>query len=269
MNRVRIYRGEQAMPALATDERGLAYGDGLFETMRIDRGRVPWWSRHCARLADDACRLGIVPPRMSWLDARIAEVVAGVDMGVVKLLLTRGAGGRGYLPPEGLEHTVVFSVHDLPVCSAGGLDVVWSRIRLAAQPALAGIKHLNRLEQVLARREAAAAGADEALMLDADGQVVCATSGNVVVLHDGCWLTPPVTASGVAGVCRGWLIEQGLVRESALLPAQVVAAKAVFLCNAVRGILPVARLDGRGLPPDPAIDSIIGALHEAMPAFAR
>lgn len=269
MNRVRIFRGESVAQSLSADERGLAYGDGLFETMRIDRGGVPWWPRHRARLVEGAGRLGIAPPDLAWLDARIAEIAGDVDQGVLKLVLTRGTGGRGYLPPDLLEPTVLLSLNPLPGRHSGGLDVRWSPIRLGVQPALAGIKHLNRLEQVLARREADAAGADEALMLDSNGRVVCATAANVLVLRDGQWLTPPVTGSGVAGVCRGWLIEQGLVREAALLPGQVDAAAAVILCNAVRGILPVARLDGRGLPHDPAIDSIIGALHEAMPAFAR
>ena len=269
MKRFRIFRGKQAVATLAPDERGLAYGDGLFETMRIDRGGVPWWPRHRERLAEGARRLGIAPPDDTWLDARVAEIVAGVDKGVAKLVLTRGAGGRGYLPPESLEPTVLLSVHPLAEMRAAGLDVVWSPIRLGVQPVLAGIKHLNRLEQVLARREAAAAGADEAVMLDIDGRVVCATAANVIVLCGSDWLTPPVSGSGVAGVCRGWLLEQGLAREAALLPAQVEAAQAIILCNAVRGILPVARLDGRGLPHAPAIDSIIGALHRAMPAFAR
>ncbi|TXK65875.1 hypothetical protein FU658_01915 [Alkalisalibacterium limincola] len=179
-------------------------------------------------------------------------------------------GGWAGVPPAGrLAPTVLLSVHALPEYARQGLDVAWSTIRLAVQPALAGIKHLNRLEQVLARREAAAAGADEALMLDMDGQVVCATAANVVVLRDGCWLTPPVSGSGVAGICRGWLIEQGLASETDVLPEQVEAAEAVILCNAVRGILPVARLGGRELPRPPAIDSILGELHAAMPAFAR
>lgn len=269
MSRVQMFRGRQPVAGLAADDRGLAYGDGLFETMRIEHGAVPWWLRHRARLVDGARRLGIAPPDDAWLDARIAEIAAGVELGVLKLVLTRGAGGRGYLPPESLEPTVVLSVHGLSGPPSPGLEVAWSTVRLAVQPLLAGIKHLNRLEQVMARREAAAAGADEALMLDTTGQVVCATSGNVVVLDKGCWLTPPVSGSGVAGVCRGWLLEQGLVREAALLPAQVEAAQAVFLCNAVRGILPVARLDGRGMPQAPAIDTIVGALHEAMPGFAR
>lgn len=269
MSRVAIFSGEEAVEGLACDDRGLAYGDGLFETMRIDRGGLPWWPRHRARLAEAARRLAIAMPAGSWLDARVAELIDGVDEGVLKLVLTRGAGARGYLPPASLPPTLVLSVHPLPAASGRGLDVAWSPVRLAEQPLLAGIKHLNRLEQVLARQEAAARGVDEALMLDAAGRPVCATSANVVVRVDGRWLTPPVDRCGVAGVCRGWLLEQGLVDEAQLLPAQVEAATAVFLCNAVRGILPVARLDGRALAHGPAIDSIVGALHRAMPAFAR
>ena len=269
MNRVAMFRGEEAVEGLACDDRGLAYGDGLFETMRIDRGGVPWWPRHRARLAQGARRLGIAMPTGPWLDGRVAEAVDGVDQGVLKLVLTRGAGARGYLPPAQPAPTLILSVHPLSAPSGRGLDVAWSPVRLAEQPLLAGIKHLNRLEQVLARQEAATRGLDEALMLDASGRPVCATSANLVVLVEGRWLTPPTDRCGVAGVCRGWLLERGLVCEAQLPPAQVEAAQAVFLCNAVRGILPVARMDGRSLAHAPAIDSIVGELHRAMPAFAR
>lgn len=187
--------------------------------------------------------------------------------GVLKLVLTRGAGSRGYLPPEDPEPTLVLSAHPLPPRAVGGLAVHLCALRLGSQPRLAGIKHLNRLEQVLARAEAARAGADEGLLCDGHGQLVCATAGNVAVRIDGRWLTPPIVDCGVAGVCRGWLIEAGLLREQPLGLDALAAAESVFLCNAVRGILPVARLGPRAFSSDPALDLLVARLGAAHPAF--
>jgi len=116
---------------------------------------------------------------------------------------------------------------------------------IAIQPALAGVKHCNRLEQVIARGECARRGTDEALMCDGDGHVICATAANVFVLLDGRWRTPRVDRSGVAGVCRAHLLPVMEASEECLSPADVEGADAIFLCNAVRGILPVARLGAR------------------------
>ncbi|MCL6619853.1 MAG: aminodeoxychorismate lyase [Thermomonas hydrothermalis] len=260
------FQGHTRLRALSLANRGLNYGDGLFETMRIHRGDVPLWSRHLARLREGAERLGMTLPEQAFIEAQIAAISADVEAGVLKLLLTRGDGGRGYLPPAAAVPVWALTLHPLPA-RMQALRLHPCRIRMAIQPALAGIKHCNRLEQVLARVEVAQAGCDEGLLCDASGAPVCATAANLLVLCDGHWLTPPVDRCGVAGVLRGWLLEAGLVRQAALSLQDVTAAEALALCNAVRGILPVAALGERHWSFHPALTTLHAALARAYPMF--
>lgn len=267
MSSVRIFRGEREIAGIEPGNRGLAYGDGLFETMRVHLGAIPLWARHLARLCEGAGRLGIALPAVDFIEARIAQAIAGRDSGVLKLVLTRGDGGRGYAYAPETDPVWVLSLHGLPA-SHPGLRLHWCETRLASQPALAGIKHCNRLEQVLARAEAARAGCDEGLMRDADGDAISATSANLLVFRDGRWSTPRVDACGVAGVLRGWLLEQELVETATLPPPAVEAAEALALCNAVRGILPVASLGARLRAWHPTLDELQGRLAMAYPMFS-
>ena len=262
-----VYIGCDRVAAVAVANRGLNYGDGLFETARIHRGGVPLWPRHLARIREGARRLGIAMPDAAFVEQQLAEMARGCDAGVIRLLLTRGDGGRGYAPSPGATPVWTLGLHPLPDARAG-VRVHWCRMQLAPQPALAGIKHCNRLEQVLARMEVDKAGCDEGLLLETDGRVVSATAANLLVHHHGRWVTPPVDRCGVAGVLRGWLLEQGLVEVRAVRRADVEAAPAVALCNAVRGILPVVSLDGRACVPDPAQAELQDRLAMAYPMFS-
>lgn len=263
-----IYMGHARGDAISLSNRGLNYGDGVFETMRVHRGELPMWPRHLARLREGAWRLGIAMPDVDFIEACIAELVAGADAGVLKLLLTRGEGGRGYAPPLDAVPTWMLSLLPLPA-PQGALRLHACETRLAMQPALAGIKHCNRLEQVLGRAEAERAGCDEGVMRDMAGKPVCATSANLLVLRDGRWTTPSVDSCGVAGVLRGGLLEAGLVEVEVLSMDDVESAEALALCNAVRGILPVRALDAREWPPHPAVADLQKRLAMATPMFSE
>ena len=270
----RLYVGDARVPGVDPGHRGIAYGDGLFETVRVHDGRVPWWDRHAERLAHGAARLDIVLPDPAYLAGEVAAMARDAGHGVLKLVCSRGAGGRGYAPDPRAEGAWQLTCHALPAATPrAGLHLRWCSTRLARQPLLAGLKHCNRLEQVLARAEwNDGAGpdrdADEGLMLDMQGDVVCATAANVFVLRQGRWVTPALDHCGVAGVCRGVLLDALDAHAATVSPRDVDTADAVFLCNAVRGILPVARLAGRAWPPHPAVgraQALLGARH---PAFA-
>ena len=263
----RIYVGNAQVDSVPADDRCLAYGDGLFETMRVHAGTLPLWSRHRQRLLQGAGRLGLALPQSDVIEAGINDAIAGIDAAVLKLLVTRGSGGRGYAPPAVPVPTWTLSLHALPPAPAAGLRLHGCKTRLAVQPMLAGIKHCNRLEQVLARAECDLTGCDEGLMRSAAGDVVCATAANLLVLREGRWSTPAVDACGVAGVCRGWLIEKGLVEVKTLSPCQVESATALALCNAVRGILPVSALDGQAWPPHAGVTALQAQLAAAFPMF--
>lgn len=266
-NDARVFLGARRVDALSPYDRGHAYGDGLFETLRAHRGELPWWDAHWARLARGAQRLRLPLPDPAQVRSQAAQLLEGLDA-VLKLILTRGEGGRGYAPSAQAEPVWTISRHPLPPAPrAGGLNLRWCDLRLSEQPALAGLKHCNRLEQVLARAEWDDPAIDEGLLRDASDEVVCATAANVFVLQAGVWLTPLVDRSGVAGVCRQTVMELAEVRVQRLNADDVLRADAVFLCNAVRGILPVARLGERHWAPHPAVAGLRHRLGATHPAF--
>ncbi len=265
----RLWAGQTPIAALDPGDRGLAYGDGVFETILVDRGRLVWWDRHLARLLVGCDRLGIARPDADFLLRCARAQAADCGRGVLKLILTRGSGARGYARPlEGGGLLALGLADPPPPAPAEGLRLRWCDLRLARQPRLAGIKHLNRLEQVLARAEWSDPAIHEGLVCDLAGDVVGATAANLFVLHDGAWVTPPVDDSGIAGVCRGWILEhvQG-AQVARLKRAQVESAQAIVLCNAVRGILGVCGLGTRRWALLPEVRALIAALAAAEPAF--
>lgn len=273
----RFFRGDRPVAAPDGGHRGIAYGDGLFETMRGHDGGIPWWERHWTRLRAGAARLAITTPDADQVAAEAGALLRAHGDGVIKLVLSRGAGGRGYAPVESGRAQAApdwqLAWHPLPPAHGRALALRWCALRLSSQPLLAGLKHCNRLEQVLARAEWTRAGADDAqadegLLRDQDGDVVGAVSANVFAYAQGRWTTPKVDRCGVAGVCRAWALAALDAREARLPPDALDAADAVFLCNAVRGILPVARLGGRHWPAHPAVAAAQARLAAAHPAFA-
>lgn len=236
-------------------DRGLHYGDGLFETMAVQGGRVRFLDWHLERLADGAARLAIPLPEPRTLRAEIAAASAA-DRGVVKLILTRGAGERGYRPPSHPEPTrLILGLPwpaPAPAAWTEGVRVGWCRMRLGRNPRLAGIKHLNRLEQVLARAEWDDGAMAEALMTDDRGHAICGTQTNLFARVADRWTTPVLDQCGVAGVMRrafiAWAAARGEpVIERELPAAELGSATALLLTNAVIGAWPVRDLGGRAM----------------------
>lgn len=237
-------------------DRGLAYGDGLFETLRISKGRAVLEAAHFSRLFASAEALGIPLETAALRDdfSRFLACVPGES--VAKILVTRGCSGRGYLPDTGAAPTIVLSAHALPDAGPETIVVSVAKLSLARQPLLAGHKHLNRLEQVLLRRELADACADEALVCDTTGHVVEGVSANVFMVRDGELHTPCIDAAGIRGVLRGALIEHAAVlglpvHEGHYSPDDFRRADEVFFCNSVTGVRPVSCLEERHWEPGP------------------
>lgn len=233
--------------ALALDDRGLAYGDGVFETMLAARGAIALWPRHYARLARGCAALRIARPDRGLLEREIADLLAsGGSRAVVKLIVSAGGGARGYARAGG-PATRILTLHDAPASDPHALTVRWCETRCAIQPRLAGVKHLNRLEQVLARAEWSDPAIDEGLMLDTAGRVVGAIAGNVFARVGARWVTPALDHCGVAGVLRELILDQQPfgVGVQDILPTMIDEADELFLTNAVRGIRPVRALGAR------------------------
>jgi 4-amino-4-deoxychorismate lyase len=231
-------------------DRGLQYGDGLFETMRVVNGQVRFWEAHFARLLSSCERLAIPAPDKSMLEAELASVIGTTKHAVAKLILTRGVGGRGYRPAQNSIATRIISLHELPVLQPfeSGIAVRWCETRLARHAQLAGLKHLNRLEQVLAQNEWHDNDIAEGLMMDTEGELVCATAANVFIVNDGVLVTPDLKFSGIRGVMRSQVLTaaQALgiqTDERSVWPDELLTATEVFVTNAVRGIRCVTTLD--------------------------
>lgn len=233
-------------------DRGLLYGDGLFETIRFVRGVAPLWMRHMQRLYEGCARLRMPQPDAVLLASEARQLLSDAADGVVRITLTRGPGERGYAPPANPTVTRIVAAHPAPSIPAdwyqSGIRVRSCGLRLAPQPLLAGIKHLNRLEQVLARAEWSDTDIVEGLLFDRDEHLISATAANVFGILDGVPTTPMLDRCGVAGVLRAQLLEAfpGTVVKPITQEA-TMRMDEMFVCSSVRGVLPVRELDGRAL----------------------
>ncbi|WP_372964561.1 aminodeoxychorismate lyase [Marinobacter sp.] len=265
---VKLYWAEDG--GIPPGDRGLAYGDGLFETIRVDNGHAPMQAYHLDRMTQDAARLGISITRAELTAVfhqalqRYAESHAE-DSLVLKLTLTRGAGGRGYRPAPGVQPNILVSYSSLPpLPDCRGVKVDFSRVPLTINPLLAGIKSLNRLEQVMAALELQG-DVFEVLMANASGHIVEGTRTNLFVETSNGWLTPAAGSVAVAGVMRRYVLERlraagEPVKEGPVLPEDLLAEDClgVYLTNSVLGVVPVRSLAGQDLPVTGRLATICG-----------
>lgn len=237
------------MLAFSPYDRGLHYGDGLFETAPFLQGQPLNWQAHQARLALGCQRLQIPPPNWQLLDAQIQDACKNQQTGVLKLIHTRGEGGRGYRPPLPAQPNTQLLVYPLPTYPAdyfkNGVIIRTCHTRLARQPVLAGLKHLNRLEQVLARQEWQDDTIFEGVMLDTQAYVIEGTMSNLWWVNaKGELCTPRLSHCGIAGVMQKLLLEycriaKISVKQRAFRVKELTTAREIFLTNSVIGIMPV------------------------------
>jgi 4-amino-4-deoxychorismate lyase len=250
-------------------DRGLHFGDGLFETVACVRGRPRFLEDHLRRLKHGCERLAIAAPPPE-LSGEVEGLAAACDRSLVKIIYTRGpATARGYAP-SGEEHPTRIVLRyawaqEDPRCATEGVAVAIAGLTLGENPSLAGLKHLNRLELVLARAELAASHALEALLLTGSGHLVSGTMSNVFLVHGGRIETPRLDRCGVAGVMRRVVMrvaaEAGLaVEEMPLRQADLGSAQEVFLTNARIGIWPVRAIESRALAPGPVTRRLQGLI---------
>ncbi len=238
--------------AVSARDRGFQYGDGLFETIAVKHGTPLLLDKHLARLGAGAERLGFqASPALLHQEAE--RLCHGVERGVLKIIVTRGIGRRGYRGDPAVTPTRVLSLSDWPSYPAAyaeqGVDVRLCRTRLAAQPALAGLKHLNRLEQVLARAEWGDEFA-EGLMQDESGNIVEGTMTNVFLVRDRTLVTPALDRCGVEGVMRAAVLERAALlglecRVETVKAEHLERTQEIFLTNCLIGLWPVRRVEQR------------------------
>jgi len=237
---------------IAMTDRALLFGDSCFTTIAVRDGQPELWPRHRERLLQTVRRLNFPELDIGMLASEVMLACRNVPRAILRVTLTRGSGGRGYgLPTESILQRMLLRRDwpaDIDSGARDGVALCWCETRLAQQPLLAGLKHGNRLEQVLARAEWQDPLFAEGLMCDTDGHVIEGTSSNLFFRHSsGHWCTPALDRCGVAGVMRAELLMQlrassEVVVEGNYRPDDLNSATEVFVCNSIIGIWPVTVL---------------------------
>jgi 4-amino-4-deoxychorismate lyase len=264
MTTVRYCVNGKLVNGIAPTNRGFAYGDGVFRTMRLLDGELQDWPLHYQTLVADCSKIQIVCPTAELLMQEFKYFMTSATeeetrFSIIKIIITRGEGARGYAPPAICEPTRVFVQSPLPVYPPEiyneGVALYTCQTRLANQPLLAGIKHLNRLENVLARAELKDPRFFDGLLRDYGNHVIEAVSGNLFIRKDGLVMTPVLDQCGVAGVMRqkilDWYKTQGQpVVTTSLWIENVLDAEAVVIANSVYGVLQVSQIDDQAIATD-------------------
>ncbi|MCK9397917.1 MAG: aminodeoxychorismate lyase [Methylobacter sp.] len=246
-------------------DRGFQYGDGLFETIEVRDGQAVFLERHLERLNSGCRRLQIPFPDAKLLSFEAKELCRQHRRAVLKIIVTRGSGGRGYRQPDRIQPTRVLSLHPYPdypeTYREQGVVVRFCATRLGLNPALAGIKHLNRLEQVMARSEWNDPAIQEGLMLDVNGHVIEGTMTNLFYIKNNRLYTAELVQSGVAGIMRGIIMilsaDHGFpVIEHMFTKDELLSADEVFICNSIIGVWPVTQIEQKHFTVGPITKNI-------------
>lgn len=233
-------------------DRGLLYGDGVFRTLLASRGKAINWPQHYQKLQHDCAALEIPCPEYLLLTAELNQMLHVHPEGVLKIIITRGAAQRGYVPFADTAPSRIWDVFDVPSYpaewSTSGIKAGVCQFRLSRQPCLAGIKHLNRLENVLASDELRKHDWDEGILLDTHDCVIEGTRTNLFMASGGALITPVLTECGVAGVQRDRVISLARQQDIALEVRDIglnelMTADEIFLVNSIIGVWPVRELE--------------------------
>lgn len=235
------------------ESRGLAYGDGLFTTAKVVNGKVEHLFAHINRLIQGCEKLQISKPSIKDLKSQLNNVAKNYTLAVIKVIIVASTGGRGYARASTNLHDVIIMVFDFPNHYShqanSGITLGLSQQKIGLNPMLAGLKHLNRLEQVLLRQELSSCDVDDLLVTNLNNEVVEVTSANIFFFIGDELVTPDLSQSGVNGIMRQAIVKfrpDTIVKPLSL--NDVNQAHAMFVCNCVMGIIPIAHFNGRGLP---------------------
>ncbi|WP_455211004.1 aminodeoxychorismate lyase [Kaarinaea lacus] len=260
-------------------DRGLHYGDGVFETIKVVRGHILFLEQHLQRLQQGCARLRIPQPPMEALTNEAKALVNEEEKSVLKILITRGQGGRGYRLPDNACSNRIIIRYAFPDYSQDnyrqGVTIRLCEQRLSINAALAGIKHLNRMEQVLARSEWQDESIAEGLMMDQEDNIIEGTMSNVFFVSGDRLVTSPIKKCGVAGIIRQYVLDTaqdlGISHDiTEVKKGDLLTASEVFLTNSLIGIWPVNRLMHISNQKNSQIDYKLGPITgQMMQALSR
>ncbi len=269
--------------SISLADRGFNYGDGLFETIALIERELPLWPFHCERLTEGCERLKIpLEPSLvvNYIKTFVQNLPEQITHGVVKIVVTRGEGGRGYAVPEPVTPTICITYHDFAPCidqvTPNQIRLGLCQLRLSSQPLLAGIKHLNRLENVIARTELQHSLVDDGVLLDADEHVIETTSANIFVVKNNRIITPSLDAAGVNGVARRFIIQHfsqlfdsgnRLLAVEKLSVDDLLGADEIFCTNSIWGVRVVQTFENNAWSRWPTAAAVQNYLSEYVSDF--
>lgn len=263
----------EAADSISVSDRGLSYGDGLFETCRLVNGVAPLWEYHARRLVDGLQRLNIacdITTVESCIERSLALYTsAQLGYKVLKVIVTRGVGGRGYGFTQDLNPTIICSLSEMPVLAGETVALPLLQTRLACSAVLAGLKHLNRLENVLLKAECQSLGVDDGLAASEMGWIIETTHSNVFFKFSDGWKTPRLNMSGVAGVMRQLVLDElstsvGVaIQKADISVAELAGVEAAFCSNSLRGLIAIESIDQRSLPIDDQFQQLQQSLNQS------
>lgn len=244
--------------AISPFDRGFAYGDGVFRTLKMVNSQPQHWPQHYQKLVADCAAISIVCPSAELLMSDLIQLFKPDEVAVAKIIITRGEGERGYAPPAVTMPTRVVIKSPMPQYAqanyTNGVELYLCETRLNAQPKLAGIKHLNRLENVLARMEWQNEAIFDGLMLDAQANAIECTMSNIFVRFGDTLITPDLSECGVAGITRQQIISHAAplnmqIKVAQLPLAQLLKAEEVIVCNSLYGAFQVNKIGANACKP--------------------
>ena len=237
---------------LAANDRSLHYGDGLFETIAVENKQLLCWDEHLKRLQRGCLKLNIAVPDKNLLKNEVSALIDTESQGVIKIIISRGQGGRGYKILENIAPTRIISLYPWPnhydENLSSGVKTRICNYRYAKNPFLAGIKHLNRLEQILARSEWNDNSIAEGIVMDSENYIIEGTMSNIFCIIGKTLYTPDLSACGIEGIVRGKIIELASILkfnvEIKKIPLEfLMNAEEIFMCNSIIGVWPVNIID--------------------------
>ncbi len=256
---------------LAAHDRGLHYGDGLFETITVENMQLLCWDEHLKRLERGCIKLNIAVPDKNLLKNEVSALINTESQGVIKIIISRGQGGRGYKILENIAPTRIISLYpwsyQYDQNSSSGVKTRICKYRYAKNPFLAGIKHLNRLEQILARSEWNDNSIAEGIVMDSENYIIEGTMSNIFCIIGKTLYTPDLSACGIEGIVRGKIIELASnlkfnVEIKKMSLGFLMNAEEIFMCNSIIGVWPVNIIDETKFSKHKKTQNIIKTLQE-------
>lgn len=264
---------QQSDQTISAYNRSFQFGDGHFTTLKVFNHKIEHWSLHLSRLINANQKLDFTPfspKQIILLEQTLMQLAQTKPNCIIKVLVSRGDSQRGYAYPDDIEPKISCFISDYNAdffTYPNGIALSKVKVQLGYQPLLAGLKHCNRLEQVLIKQDLAKHNSADGIVCGLNGELIETSVANIFVLINGRWCTPCLRQTGIAGVKRAWVLSQFELMNQDCQIKQIEAndimqISAGFICNALMGLVPIQSIEDRNLSIDLSKDIIKQLVHQ-------